>query len=86
MIVDNVFQQKNEIRSRIESKRRNLSSEWVTTQSSKITSHLKTLPEYQTSKIIHCYAAWRNGVYLYKIIARKGDEQREIIEKFVIMR
>jgi hypothetical protein len=27
-----------------------------------------------------------NGVYLYKIIARKGDEQKEVIEKLVIMR
>ncbi|MFQ6114107.1 MAG: interleukin-like EMT inducer domain-containing protein, partial [bacterium] len=27
-----------------------------------------------------------NGVYLYKIIARKGDQQVEIVEKFVVMR
>ena len=27
-----------------------------------------------------------NGVYLYKIIVRKGDEQKEVLEKLVIMR
>ncbi|MFQ5751470.1 MAG: FlgD immunoglobulin-like domain containing protein, partial [bacterium] len=27
-----------------------------------------------------------NGVYLYKIIARKGDQQMEVVEKFVVMR
>ncbi len=27
-----------------------------------------------------------NGVYLYKIIARKGDQQVEVVEKFVVMR
>ena len=27
-----------------------------------------------------------NGVYLYKIIARKGDQQIEVIDKFVVMR
>ena len=27
-----------------------------------------------------------NGVYLYKLIARNGDDQREVLEKLVIMR
>ncbi len=27
-----------------------------------------------------------NGVYLYKLIAKKGDDQREVLEKLVIMR
>ncbi|MFQ5824755.1 MAG: C25 family cysteine peptidase [bacterium] len=30
--------------------------------------------------------ALSNGVYLYKIIARKSDQQVEIVEKFVVMR
>ncbi|MFQ5605416.1 MAG: C25 family cysteine peptidase [bacterium] len=30
--------------------------------------------------------ALSNGVYLYKIIARKGDRQIEVVEKFVVMR
>ncbi len=30
--------------------------------------------------------ALANGVYLYKVIAKRGNEQKEVVEKFVVMR
>ncbi|MFQ5677091.1 MAG: ribosomal L7Ae/L30e/S12e/Gadd45 family protein, partial [bacterium] len=49
-----VFQQKKEIRARIERQRRNLTRTEVESKSSKIISLLEALPEYLSAKTIHC--------------------------------
>jgi len=77
--VDNVFQQKSEIRSRIESQRRSLSGESVAFKSSKIISHLKKIPEYQAAKTVHCYAAWRNEVNTHQLIKDILQTGRRVI-------
>jgi len=77
--VDKVFQQKSEIRSRIEKQRRSLSSESTDSQSSKIIFHLKNLPEYQVAKTIHCYVAWRNEVNTHQLIKDTLGTGRRII-------
>ncbi len=77
--MDNVFQQKSKIRSRIESQRRSLASELVHSQSSKIISHLKDLPEYRAAKSIHCYVACRNEVNTHQLIKDTLQTGRRII-------
>ena len=77
--MDNVFQQKSDIRSIIESQRRSLSGESVAFKSSKIISHLKKLPEYQAAKTVHCYVAWRNEVNTHQLIKDTLETGRRVI-------
>ena len=77
--MDNVVQQKSDVRSLIESQRKSLSGESVDSQSSKIISHLKQLPEYQAAKTVHCYAAWRNEVNTYQLIKDTLQTGRRVI-------
>ncbi len=77
--MDNVFQQKNKIRSRIESQRRSLAGESIVLQSSKIISFLKETPEYQAAKIVHCFVAWRNEVNTHQLIEEILETGRRVI-------
>ncbi len=77
--MDNVVQQKSKIRSLFESQRRSLSGESVDSQSSKIISHLKNLPEYQGAKTVHCYVAWRNEVNTNQLIKDTLQTGRRVI-------
>ena len=77
--MDNVVQQKSEIRSRIEKQRRCLPSESVFSQSSKIISRLKGLHEYQNAKTIHCYVSWRNEVNTHELIKVTLEAGQQVV-------
>ncbi|MFQ6115240.1 MAG: 5-formyltetrahydrofolate cyclo-ligase, partial [bacterium] len=76
--METIFQQKREIRKRLEKQRRELSRAWVDSKSSVIIEHLKKLPEFQSSRTIHCYVAWRNEVNTHGLIKELLDRGRTV--------
>ncbi|MFQ5709310.1 MAG: 5-formyltetrahydrofolate cyclo-ligase [bacterium] len=62
------FEAKQEIRHCIESRRRELSRDWVRSKSEVISQNLTELPEFRTAQCIHTYVAWRNEVDTHPLI------------------
>ena len=66
--MDNIFQQKNDLRYFIKKKREALSVQRVNELSAAVLSKLTSLPEIQSAKSIHTYVAWQNEVRTHDFI------------------
>lgn len=77
--VPEIFQQKKEIRSRIEQQRKSLSKSAVESKSSQIIALLSALPECQNAQTIHCYVAWRNEVDTHDFIKTSLKSGKRVV-------
>lgn len=81
--MDKIFQLKKEIRSRIETRRRQLSPDRVKSKSEQIIANLESLPEYRSARTVHCYVSWRNEVHTHDLIAEMLHEGRRVVAPVV---
>jgi 5-formyltetrahydrofolate cyclo-ligase len=70
--------EKNLLREKMRTRRRQLDPAWKAAASQAIISRLEALPIFQKARTIHAYVAWRNEVDTHDLILRLLQERRRV--------
>lgn len=73
------MQKKRAIRQQIENQRKQLTKDQVNSLSHAIIENLKSLYEFQNSRTIHCYVAWRHEVNTHDLIVEMLSQGRWVV-------
>lgn len=80
-----VFKSKQIIRDHIRELRRKLSRETILEKSLRIGQKLKSLPQFQAAKTIHCYVSWQNEVFTHDLIREMLADGKQVVVPVVQM-